>query len=378
MKEATLGVVVGFDREIFLHQIHGGVSRGFASIISELSKDKSLGIEPRLLFSKSSNYYINALNPEIEPSRSFLRSSSGWSTLATYGITREFSSMWAGGKNSNSSFDILHATYYRPLLLDRLAAKKLAVTIHDFIPERLGWTGFRNPHIGKRSLCKKADLIVCVSETTKTETLERYALGGSQVRVIHQGVNLPTNISARTEVGSDPYLLFVGHRTGYKNFNEFLRAFSLVRVRFPDMKLVLVGPELSAVEGQSLNEMAGEGNWCALPPQTDEELQSLYRSAFAHVVASSMEGFGMTILESMAQGTPVIINDIPIFHEVAGNAGNYFSHNSPESFLAAIEYLSLSSNYRRMSQLSIERSLDFSWHRAAVLHAEAYREVLLH
>ena len=369
-------VVVGFDREIFLHQIHGGVSRGFASVISEFSREKSFGIEPQLLFSRSTNYYLNALYPELEPSRKFLKSNSGWSTLATYGIIRELSSSWAGGKNPNSTVDILHATYYRPLLSDRLLAKKLALTIHDFIPERLGWTGFRNPHIGKRNLSKKADLIICVSETTRNETLERYALDESRVRVIHQGVKLPADISPRKEINSDPYLLFVGHRNGYKNFNEFLEAFSLVRRRFPEMKLVIVGPVVSVLESERLNSAAGEGNWRALPPQTDEELQSLYRLAFAHVVASSMEGFGMTILESMAQGTPVIINDIPIFHEVAGNAGNYFSPKLPESFLAAIEFLSLVSNYRQMSQLSIERSLNFSWHRAAALHAQAYKDIL--
>ena len=312
----------------------------------------------------------------MEPPRKFLKSNSGWSTLATYGITRELSSMWAGGKNPSSRIDVLHATYYRPLISDRFLAKKLALTIHDFIPERLGWTGFRNPHIGKQRLSKKADLIICVSEATRIETLERYALDESRVRVIHQGVNTPTDISSRQEISSDPFLLFVGHRNGYKNFNQFLEAFSLVRSRFPEMKLVIVGPVLSMQESDFLNEKAGDGNWLALPPQSDTELQSLYRTAFAHVVASSMEGFGMTILESMAQGTPVIINDIPIFHEVAGNAGNYFSPRSADSFLAAIEFLSIVSNYKHMSQLSIQRSLNFSWQRAAALHAEAYKEVL--
>lgn len=369
-----MDLVVGFDREIFLHQTHGGVSRGFASLISEFMSSNAYEIDAQLLFSKSSNYYIREIFPKLEDSRRFFKAKSGWSTLATYGIMREFSSMWAGGRNPQSHIDVLHATYYRPLLFNKLSADKLVLTIHDFIPEKLGWTGFRNPHIGKKTLSKKADLVICVSEVTKNELMERYDFEEERIRVIHQGVVLPINQTSKVEMDSDPYLLFVGHRGGYKNFMEFLDAFSLVRTRFPEMKLVLVGPSLSEFEGKCLEKKAGNGYWRALPTQSDVELGSLYRAAFAHVVASSMEGFGMTILESMAQATPVIINDIPIFHEVAGPAGNYFSPNAPDSLLAAIEFLSVENNYTRMSQLALNRSLGFSWHHAAARHASAYKE----
>jgi glycosyltransferase involved in cell wall biosynthesis len=366
---------VGFDREIFLHQTHGGVSRGFASLISEFRSSTAYEIDAQLLFSRSNNYYIRQVFPKLESSRRFFKANSGWSTLATYGITREISSMWAGGKNHQSKIDVLHATYYRPLLFDKLSANKLAITIHDFIPEKLGWTGFRNPHIGKKTLSKKADLVICVSEVTKSDLMDRYDLEEEHVRVIHQGVVIPINQTPKAGMDSDPYLLFVGHRSGYKNFIEFLVAFSLVRLRFPEMKLMIVGPSLSESEGEYLNKVLGEGNWKALPTQTDAELNSLYRAAFAHVVASSMEGFGMTILESMAQATPVIVNDIPIFREVAGNAGSYFSPNSPDSLLAAIEILVIESNYKRMSQLALKRSLEFSWEHAAARHADAYKSM---
>jgi glycosyltransferase involved in cell wall biosynthesis len=370
-----LKLVVGFDREIFLHQTHGGVSRGFASLISEFRKSEAYEIDAQLLFTRSDNYYIREVFPKLENPRRFLKANSGWSTLATYGITREVSSLWAGGKIPFSRIDVLHATYYRPTFLNRLSAGKLVLTIHDFIPEKLGWTGFRNPHIGKKSLSKKADLLICVSEVTKGELLERYDLEEERVRVIHQGVTIPLDQEPKVKIDSDPYLLFVGHRNGYKNFLEFLASFSLARSKFPELKLVIVGPSPSTSEVESLNQFLGEGNWKAFSTQSDAKLNSLYRAAFAHVVASSMEGFGMTILESMAQATPVIVNDIPIFNEVAGNAGNFFSPNSPDSLLAVIEFLSIESNYKQMSKLALKRSLDFSWERAAARHADAYKSM---
>lgn len=371
-----MAIVVGFDREIFLHQLYGGVSRGFASLISEFLSKEKYGISPQVLFSKSSNYYVQRLFPDMNPARRFLKSNSGWSTLLSYGVTRELSSRWAGGKNPNSTVDILHATYYRPSLLDRISAKRLTMTIHDFIPEQLGWTGFRNPHIGKLTLCKKADLIFCVSHTTRNELLQRCKIPEDRVRVIHQGVYPAEIDTLKKDLKSNPYLLFVGHRDGYKNFDLFIDAFSKVSNRYPDLKLVVVGPPLTTLEFELLDKALTSGNWIALPPQTDDQLADIYRSAFAHVVASSMEGFGMTILESMAQGTPVILNDISVFNEVAGRAGVYFTPSAPDSFAAALDFLSIEANYEKMSKLSVERSLHFSWERSALLHAAAYRDLI--
>ena len=365
---------IGFDREIFLHQQYGGVSRGFASIISEFKNDSHHQIEPVLLFSRTNNYYIKEQYPHLGPARNFIKASSGWSTLATYGPVREVSSLWAGGKSSRKPLDILHATYYRPNLRDRISAAALAVTVHDFIPEYLGWSGFRNPHIGKSSLLRKAELIVCVSEATRMEALDTYKLDSNRIRVIHQGVHSVKEISAKSTINANPYLLYVGHRTGYKNFDLLLQAFRILNSKSDKYRLVVVGPKLTKLESGELDRQVGEGYWKALQPQSDRDLARLYRNAFLHVVTSGMEGFGMTILESMAQGTPVIMNDIPVFREVAGVAGTYFP-SSADSLVEAIKSLGDSSNHLMMSQLSISRAAQFSWEKAASLHAAAYQEL---
>ena len=102
---------IGFDREIFLHQQYGGVSRGFASLISQFKNSPHHQVEPILLFSRTNNYYIKEEYPHLIPARNFIKASSGWSTLATYGLIREVSSQWAGGKSSKIPLDVLHATY---------------------------------------------------------------------------------------------------------------------------------------------------------------------------------------------------------------------------------------------------------------------------
>lgn len=367
---------VGFDREIFLHQRYGGVSRGFASIIREFRNDSNLGVLPTLTFNRTNNYYLENLFPDLHPARSFLKATSGWSTLATYGPVRGLSSFWAGGSFQKSKNDVLHATYYRPSIYDQLNSGKLVVTIHDFIPELLGWNGFRNPHIGKSALAKRADLVVCVSETTRSMAIELLKLDESKCRVIHQGVELMDDATVKRINSNLPYLIYVGHRGGYKNFSKLIYSLSKIHSKLNRMKLVIVGPPITRAEEIELNTFLGFENWNALEPQTDAELHALYKNAFAHVVSSGMEGFGMTILESMAQGTPVILNDIPIFREVAGQAGTYFDPSDPESLLAAVLGLQSNSEYESKSQAALLRVQDFSWKHAASAHAQVYREIL--
>ena len=369
---------VGFDREIFLHQEYGGVSRGFANLISQLSKNPEFGILPITNFTRTNNYYLreSELLQDLLPGRYFLKSNSGYSTLATYGLIREISSAWAGGSYLKEEFDVLHATYYRPNLRDTFAAKRIAVTLHDFIPEKLGWTGLRNPHIGKKKLSEKADLVVCVSNTTREDAIQEYDLSEDRTIVIHHGVEVEASVTPKFSVHDDPYLLYVGHRSGYKNFQVLLDALQIINSSESKFRLILVGPGLTITEAEELDRKVGQGYWRALPQQKDEVLKNLYRNAFAHVVTSTMEGFGMTILESFAQATPVILSDIAIFQEVGGAAGLYFTPSEADSLVARISELTSEIEYKTKSQKSLQRAHEFSWEKSAKLHATAYRNLV--
>ena len=105
---------VSYDREIFLLQKYGGVSKYFSNLISKFSSDSSFGINARITFDRTDNYHLKKVISTLKPQRKFLQANSGWSTLATLGPIREYSSYWAGGERPEGSSDIFHATYYRP------------------------------------------------------------------------------------------------------------------------------------------------------------------------------------------------------------------------------------------------------------------------
>ena len=69
----------------------------------------------------------------------------------------------------------------------------------------------------------------------------------------------------------------------------------------------------------------------------DEQLINLYSHAIALVFPSRMEGFGLPALEALALGCPVIVSDIPVFHEVLGENATYFDPRDPQDLIAKLE-----------------------------------------
>lgn len=368
---------VHFDREIFNLQEFGGVSKSFSSAISLFQRVVELGVEPHLTFSRSNNYHLKQVAPDLLPGRRFLSATGGLSTLLTLGPIRDLSSYYAGGAvRRGARGEIFHATYYRPTYAERKTGKKLAITIHDFIPEDLGWTGLRNPHIGKRSLARHADLIIAVSQTTADEISERYKIEADRIRVVHHGVHLRSVNTEEKFQGARDYVLYVGHRGGYKNFSALLRAMEILISQRIDLRLKFCGPPPTSDELLEITSRLGEGMWEFIPSPTEDELNNLYFGAFTHVVTSKMEGFGMTILESMANGTPAIVSDIPVFREVAGEAGIFFDPNSPESLALMIEKLSRSGAREKASQAALKRAAAMSWEQSAKSLANAYHSIV--
>jgi glycosyltransferase involved in cell wall biosynthesis len=108
---------------------------------------------------------------------------------------------------------------------------------------------------------------------------------------------------------------------------------------------------------------------------TDHEYQELLKDSFALVSASKDEGFGIPLVEAMQQGTPVLVSDMDIFHEVAGSAGTFFAGENPEDF--ATQALSLESPkvWNDLSKQSLEQAKQFSWESSADALIELFSEI---
>jgi len=120
----------------------------------------------------------------------------------------------------------------------------------------------------------------------------------------------------------DNYFLYVGNAYPHKNVEVLIRAAKLAGVR-----VVFVGKEDYFYTRLGIKPKT----------VTDTELSELYTHARALVFPSLMEGFGLPALEALTHNCPVIVSDIPVFHEILGRSAIYFDPSSAEDLAQVLE-----------------------------------------
>jgi glycosyltransferase involved in cell wall biosynthesis len=372
---------VYYDSEIFLLQRKGGVSRYFSEIIANFYDDHNLDIEPFLTFRNSDNLHlIQALSKQNLqfPASTFpyLAPTSPKKALITYGPVKFFSATFASRPYvAPARGSLFHATYYRPNILESIGRRNLAITVHDFIPEKLGWNGVKNPHLGKKTLAKRANLIFCVSQVTANELTEFYGRLSAEIRVIPHGVSNICDVRTKLQVTQVPSVIYVGHRSGYKNFIQLSDALKELWSEGFDVNLTTVGPEFDFDEIMGTIGQENLKFWNHYTDISDETLFRLYRESSVFCMTSKMEGFGIPIIEALSQGTTVVIPEISIAREVAGDLGTYFTIGDVESLKnALLKGLSISRDEVRISE-NLKYASRFTWRHTSEKMAEAYKSL---
>ncbi len=182
---------------------------------------------------------------------------------------------------------------------------------------------------------RRAHKIIAVSQTTKREIIDHFQIDSDKIVVTYEGVDnkfqIPNSkFQIEKRIIKGPYFLYVGNAYPHKNLEI------LFKQNFP-IKLVLVGKIDFFYE--RLKKNISNRNVIFFGLANDEQLINLYTHASALVFPSLMEGFGLPALEALAFGCPVIVSDIPVFHEILGNNATYFnprdSHDLAEKLASA-------------------------------------------
>lgn len=271
------------------------------------------------------------------------------------------------------SADVFHALNQR---VDG-PARRTVTTFHDLfvITSEYSTPEFRARFAEQaRDAVRRSDLIIAVSRFTAGQVEDLLGVPASRIRVIPHGVRVPPEGNLNPERNN--MVLFVGAIQRRKNVQTLVRAFE----RMPaSWRLALAGAadgfgaakELRAVESSPRKHDIE-----VLGYLTRTELDALYRRARIFAFPSLDEGFGMPVLEAMANSVPVITSNRSALPEVAGDAALFVNPDDPEEIAAALTRLASDEALRDdLARRGRERALQFSWESAVGKTWEVYREL---
>ena len=284
-----------------------------------------------------------------------------------------------------------HAT---PLFLGLSGVRKI-VTCHDLVPTKFPdhYFGVRDggAFVGKRierRRYRSADLVVAISDATRDDVVSLLGVPRARVVRVHNGVDVawwaaaqaPNDDAALDKFGlrGQNFVIYVGGSDWRKNTAGMMGALARARAAGIDLRLAWAGHlQAGHIEGVEA-EARRSGVLAAvlrLGYVTDEELRVLYRAARAHLLVSRCEGFGLTVVEAMAAGCPVVTTNGGSLSEVAGDAALQVDPEDPSAIGDALVRLcrepGLAADLVRRGR---ERAPAFSRAAQARAMARVYRE----
>lgn len=256
-----------------------------------------------------------------------------------------------------------------------IAISRQVLTIHDlsplehpewFTPAYSLWYRMLFPILARR-----VKDVLTPSIYVRHKVISRFSLAAERVLAVSEGVDLevfhpvsPLSIRKRFPLPGR-YVLFIGSLQPRKNLNTLLQAWDEIKNDFSDVSLVVAGTTGHVFRHIELPLKMERVIFLGYVP--DEDLPVLYSGAEIFVLPSLDEGFGLTVLEAMACGTPVIISKAGALPEVAGEAAIRVDPHSINELTAAIK--SLLSNKDLRSELrkkGLDRARQFTWEQSAM------------
>ncbi len=292
-------------------------------------------------------------------------------------------------------FDIFHSTNYHAPYLRR---SRLVSTIHDInflrFPEMQS-KGIRRLALILDSLIERSQVILTDSKFTSEELMEVKKVPEDKLRVVYPGLHPVFSKEVKEEEARSilelfgiekPYLAYVGNLHPRKNLSTLIEAFALMRRRGLKHQLAIIGGGgLGKMNNQEYRKLAKRVKELNLDKAivftgyvSDEKLPALFHWADVFIFPSLYEGFGLSPLEAMACGVPVITSRRSSIPEVVGDAALYLDEpRDPEEIASRVEQLLGDERLaRELVTKGRERVKLFTWEKAARQVLEIYREVM--
>jgi glycosyltransferase involved in cell wall biosynthesis len=263
---------------------------------------------------------------------------------------------------------------------------KLLVTIHDvsFLALNELYKGLHQrlySNLMFRSVSRKADQILTVSNFTKQQFIQYTGHKESNITVTHLGVDSSwRDIAASPHWNERPYFLYVGNVKPHKNLKRLITAYQSIKEQIPQT-LVIVGkkdgfimndPDMEAIANGSEQNIIFTGY------VSDDELKQYYVNADGLVFPSLYEGFGLPPLEAMACGVPVLVSNAASLPEVCGDAALYCDPYSVDDIAKKLLVIGLENEPRNgLIEKGKKWVEQFTWDHCAKVTIESIEKIMI-
>lgn len=363
-----------YDHQIFSRQKYGGISRYFHEISNRIPELRGDDVE---IFAP---LHVNAYGKNSnKPSLNGIRLGKFPGSAIAFGLANAV----AGNifVRSRKNVAIFHETYYSTIDYAPSSAKRI-ITVYDMIHELFPGSFSKADRTRwiKKSAVLRADHVICISECTRRDLIRLTDIPVEKTSVVYLGQSLTESHDSNAALPNfpKPYLLYVGKRHGYKNFECLIAAYGQSTSLKREFSIVCFGGGQLTIDESSIMRRIGlrPADVVCLAGD-DSMLAGLYSSASALIYPSLYEGFGIPPLEAMARGCPVICTNTSSLPEVVGGAAELFDPRSQDALRDAIErVVNSSTNSRRLIALGYERIKTFSWDKCAQNTLNEYNRVL--
>ncbi|MDE5707450.1 MAG: glycosyltransferase [Alistipes sp.] len=217
-------------------------------------------------------------------------------------------------RDLEGQFDVIHAhdwlTYFAGIAAKRVSGKPLVVHMHATEYDRSGENVNRQVYDIEKAGMQAADRVIAVSDLTRRIVVERYGIEARKVVTVHNAVRFGTKEEKAPERSVDEKIVtFLGRITYQKGPDYFVEAAAKVLARVPNVRFVMAG------SGDMMQHVVRRVARLGIADRfhftgflRGEEVQRMFRLSDVYVMPSVSEPFGISPLEAMRSGVPVIIS----------------------------------------------------------------------
>jgi glycosyltransferase involved in cell wall biosynthesis len=372
---AAVPMRILYDHQAFSLQSHGGITRVFSEIIRYLNSQPKISTTVLLGYSGTKADFHELVSPSgrvFHPGRALFRRRMG-----NYGLNEALTTLYAPclGK-----FDIYHSTLYH--FSPAVRAARRVATHHDCAYELFPELFPHRDRIlrSKRRMFRQADLVLCVSAASRNDLLRFYDVLPEKAIVVHNGVSAMQRAPGgdselRMHVRGD-FLLYVGTRAAYKNFNGLLQAFADSGAASSYSLLAVGGGPPTRAEVEFITKLGLSDRVRFIAHASPDLLAEAYARSSLLVYPAFYEGFGMPPLEAASVGCPSLVASNPATREVCQDSVFYFDPANPADFSHMLR-TALSDNESRAVCLKKAEALlqTYSWENCGRKTLEAYHRL---